>query len=110
MSGRTPLGIGATVQNAFAGSQYEFAPYDCTLEVGVLADKTQVSMALYSGPDVLAEPGSIVPSAAAEAAPKYPDEYHWEDEAAGGDRLKLSLTNGNAAATVVNWVVRITPA
>lgn len=110
ISGRTALGIGGSVANVLLGSQYELAPFDGTIEVGVKADKSQVTCQIFSGPDVLAEPGSAVPFAAAEAMPVYPDDYHWEDEVAHGDRLKLGLLNGNAQATVVNWAVRITPA
>jgi len=109
MTGRTPLAIGASVTNVLLGSQYELAPFDCTIEVGCLCDKNLVTMNLFSGSDVLAEPGSAVPVGTLDAFPKYPDEYHWEDEAAQGDRLKLGFVNGNAAATVVTWALRITP-
>lgn len=109
ISQRVPIAIGATVLNVLAGSQYELAPFDGTIEVGLMADKNLVTCAVFSGPDVLAEPGTPVPFAAAEAMPKYPDDFHLEDEVAQGDRLKIMLVNGNAAATVVNVVLRITP-
>lgn len=110
ISGRTSLAIGATVVNVLSGSQYEFAPFDGTIEVGLMADGNLVQMALFSGPDVLQEPGGIVPFAAAEATPKYPDDYQWEDEVASGDRIKLQLVNASGAARIVNWALRVTPA
>jgi hypothetical protein len=110
ISGRTSIATGATVQNVLLGSQYELAPFDGTIEIGIFADKNLVTCAIFSGPDVLQEPGGAVPFGAAEAMPRYPDDYHWEDEVAQGDRLKLTLVNGNAATTLVNWVVRATPA
>jgi len=110
ISGRTALGVGASVANVLLGSQYELAPFDGTIEVGIFSDKNLNTCSIFSGPDVLQEPGGAVPFGAAEAMPKYPDDYHWEDEVAQGDRLKISLSNGNALASVVNWVVRITPA
>lgn len=110
ISGRTSIAAGASVANVFLGSQYELAPFDGTIEIGVMADKNLVDLAIFSGPDVLAEPGSAVPFAASEAMPKYPDDYHWEDEVAQGDRLKLSLHNGNAATSIVSWALRLTPA
>ncbi len=110
ISGRTALAIGGSTANVLLGSQYELAPFDGTIEVGIKSDKNLNTCAIFSGPDVLAEPGSSVPFAAAEAMPVYPDDYHWEDEVAQGDRLKITLTNGNAAASVVNWAVRLTPA
>lgn len=110
ISGRTSIATGVTVQNVLSGSQYEFAPFDGTIEIGVFADKNLVTLAVFSGPDTLQEPGGAVPFGAAEAMPKYPDDYHWEDEVAAGDRLKLTLVNGNAATTLVNWVLRMSPA
>lgn len=110
ISGRTTIATGATVQNVLSGSQYELAPFDGTVEIAAFADKAQVTCGVFSGPDVLQEPGGSVPFGATEAMPKYPDDYHWEDEVASGDRIKLTFTNGNAATTIVNWVVRMTPA
>jgi hypothetical protein len=110
MSGRVSVGIGLSVANVLLGSQYELAPFDGTVEIGIFADKNLVDCAVFAGPDVLQEPGGLVPFGAAEATPKYPDDYHWEDEVAKGDRLKVTLHNGNAAISIVNWVVRLTPA
>jgi hypothetical protein len=110
MAFRNSILTGGSVSNVFLGSQYELAPYDCTIEIGIFADKNLVTCSVFSGPDVLQEPGGPVPFGASEAMPKYPDDYHWEDEAAGGDRLKVSLLNGNAATALVNTVMRITPA
>lgn len=107
---RFSIAAGATVDNALQQSQYEFAPFDGTIEVGIFADKNLVTCSIFSGPDVLSEPGGAVPFGAAEAMPIYPDHYHWEDEVAKGDRLKVSLVNGNAATAIVNVVLRATPA
>jgi hypothetical protein len=109
---RVSLAIGTTVDNVLANSQYEFAPFDGTIEIGMFAPRSLLSCAIFSGPDVLAEPGTPIPFGSAEALPKYPDDYHWEDEVAQGDRLKITVTNANSAAgpDVVNVVLRMTPA
>ena|SRR5207245_1649516 len=116
---RVSLGIGTTVDNALANSQYEFAPFDGTIEVGVVASAPLVTLAIFAGPDVLAEPNTPVPfpsgataAAPIELMPIYPDNYHWEDEVAHGDRLKISLSNGNTAGGphIVNVILRLTPA
>lgn len=100
-----------TVDNALAASQYEFAPFDGTIEVGIFSNANLVTTAIFSGPDVLAEPGTAVPFiTGTEQLPKYPDDYHWEDEVAQGDRLKVSLVNANAGTAIVNVVLRLTPA
>lgn len=108
ISGRNSIAAGASVTNVLSGSQYEFAPFDGTMVVGMKADKNLVTVAIFSGPDTLQEPGGAVPIAASEATPNYPDDYAWEDSVARGDRIKVTLTNGNAATTIVNWSVRFT--
>ena len=112
ISGRRSLTTGTSSPNGneLLGSQYELAPFDGTMLIGCKADKAQVTLSIFSGPDTLQEPGGAVPIASTESTPAYPDDYHWEDEVAKGDRIKLSFTNGNAATTIVNWVVRLTPA
>lgn len=110
ISGRNVLATGTTVQNVLSGSQYELAPFDGTIEIGCRANVNLVTCAIFSGPDVLQEPGGFVPLAAVDTAPSYPDDYHWEDEVAEGDRLKLSFVNGNAASATVMWALRLTPA
>lgn len=113
ISGRNSLTTGASVKNVLAGSQYEFMPFDGTIEVLAKADRAQVTCNVFSGPDILCEPGTgvpIAPTAGTEAAPVYPDDSIAEDEAAQGDRLGLGFVNGNALTAVINWQVKITPA
>lgn len=113
MSGRTSVGIGANSGNVLLGQQYELAPFDGTVEIAAVADRNLVSCAIFSGPDILQQPGGLVAfkaAAATEVTPAYPDDYHWEDEVAKGDRLSLAFQNGNAAIAIVNWAVRLTPA
>jgi hypothetical protein len=116
---RIPLANGTVTDNALANSQYEFAPFDGTIEVGIMAPSPLWQCAIFSGPDVLAEPGTPLPytatgtsAAPVESMPKYPDDYHFEDEVAQGDRLKISLSNTNtvAATGTANVVLRLTPA
>lgn len=112
MGGQTTLLTGTSNTNVLLGLQYELAPFDCTIEVGVMSSRSNTTMALASGPDILAQAGTIVPfsgTAGTTGFPKYPDDYHWEDEAAAGDRISLGLSNPDAATAVVNWFVRVTP-
>jgi hypothetical protein len=111
ISGRNVLAANAVVANVLAGSQYEFAPFNGNMQIGLtvnVAGPTGATMAIFAGPDVLAEPGSPIPPYTTEQFPKYPDDYHWEDMVAQGDRLKIGLAAGSAGATV-NWVLRINP-
>jgi hypothetical protein len=110
ISKRFSMATGTTVDNALSGSQYEFAPFDGTIEIGIFSNANLVSTSIFSGPDTLAEPGTPVPFGAAEALPVYPDHYPFEDEVAHGDRLKVQLVNNNAGTALVNVILRLTPA
>ncbi len=113
MSGKVTLAASATVQNVFLGSQYEMAPFDGTIEIGMSSDRATTTYACFSGPDVLQEPGGQVPFhvIGTQSSPVYPDDYVVEDEVARGDRLKLTLTNGDAVnPAIVNFRLNISPA
>lgn len=110
MSGSTSVAAGAQSGNVLLGQQYELAPFDGTLEIGAFAAATGLTCSIFSGPDVLQQPGGFVPFGAAAGNPVYPDHYLWEDEVAVGDRLSLIFNNPTAGAIVVNWAVRLTPA
>lgn len=112
ISGKSVLLTGTTVANVLLGSQYELAPFDGTIEIAALSDKNDTQIAIFSGPDVLQEPGGACPfsGAATGVTPKYPDDYHWEDEVAKGDRLKITFFNPNAATATILWSLRLTPA
>ena len=75
MSGRASLAAGASSGNVLLGQQYELAPFDGTIEVGIVADKNLVTCSVFSGPDILQQPGGLVPVGTLDAPPKYPDDY-----------------------------------
>lgn len=114
ISGKATIPAGGQVANVLLGSQYELAPFDGTIEIGLRSNRVGTQCAIFSGPDTLQEPGGQVPfgpTVGTESMPVYPDDYHWEDEVAHGDRLKVNLVNTDAVNTaIVNWVLRITPA
>jgi hypothetical protein len=119
MSFTNVMAAGATILNVFLGSQYELAPFDGTIEVGIAVALTTfvantvatgVTCSIFSGPDVLLEPGSPVPPKLLIGIPVYPDDYIVEDEVAQGDRLKVGLVNGNAASVTAITSLKITPA
>jgi hypothetical protein len=96
----------ATVDNALSGSQFEFLPFDASVEFGVVAAAAGIVMDVYSGADTLIESGVV---SAANRSPIYPDDYDLVDAAAAGERLKVRLRNTTGAAIVVNVAVRLTP-
>jgi hypothetical protein len=109
ISGRQSVGFGTTFL-PFSGSQFEYIPFDGELEIGLKVDRTLVTATLFSGPDVLGEPGQMIPVGAANEPPKVPDDFHWIEKVAQGDRMKLLISEGNASGTsVLFFVARLTP-
>lgn len=106
ISGSTSIGAGVTT-NLLVGQQYEFMPFDGTVEIGVQAAAAGLTCSVFAGSDILQQPGGIVPSGGAGSMPKYPDDYHWEDTCLDGDRLAVNVTNPTGGAIVLNWVVRL---
>ncbi len=105
---RTAFAAAGSVANVLLGSQYELAPFNGTMQVGITVTVVNAcTFSLFAGPDVLQEPGGIIPFYGTEQMPRYPDDYHWEDEVAHGDRLKVGLVA--TAACNVNTSVRINP-
>lgn len=101
------IAANSVVDNVLAGSQFEFLPYDASLEFGLVGDATAADLRLdvYSGQDTLAE--NMQPSAA-NRVPLYPDDFALTDVAAAGERIKVRVRNTAAAARVFNYSVRIT--
>lgn len=105
---RTSVAAGAVNDNLLANSQFEFLPYDASLEFGINGDANgqEVIVDVYSGQDVLAE---SMPLNAQARAPVYPDDYSLTDVAAAGERLKIRARNTGAGAHIVFVSVRVTP-
>lgn len=105
---RVPMTASQSIENALAGSAYEYLPFPAFVEIGIEADATGVLATVTSGTDVLQEEGPVQ-IGTINVSPKYPDDYFLSDEAAPGDRLKIKLRDTSAAARVVMIGVRITP-
>lgn len=107
ISVRTALGANGTAE-PLTGSQYEFLPFDAYVEFGLAADANGVLASVSSGNDILMEEGPIGALKAINTPPTYPDDFHLNDAAAAGERLKIRLRDTSGAARVVMTIVRIT--
>lgn len=96
--------------NLMLNSQYEYLPWPAAVEFGLMADATGLVLTLQSGSDVLSEEGPVPFSATAGLYPKYPDDFHWSDEAAMGDRIKVLVRNTTGAGIPCRLVSKLTPA
>ncbi len=92
--------------SALADDQFEYLPYNALVQFAVSADATGVLMTIFSGGDLLMDEGPV-PIGTINVFPKYPDDYHLEDVAAGGERLKIRLRDTSAAVRTVMVGVRI---
>lgn len=104
---RVALGASATAQ-PLSGSQYEFLPFDASVEIAMQADATGVLASVYSGSDVLMQEGPVQ-IGTINVMPKYPDDFYLTDVAAAGERLSIVLRDTSGAARVVMVTVRLTP-
>lgn len=100
------IAANASLENALAGSQFEFLPYNAFLEFGLQGSAAGLVADIYSGQDVLAE-GIAIPLQ--NRYPLYPDDFNLNDVAAGGERIKVRIRNTTAGALSAFWAVRITP-
>lgn len=108
IQGSTSVAGVTVVDNVLQGSQFEFLPYNASLEFGMNGDANGVDLRVdvYSGQDVLMEQGQM---SAQARIPIYPDDYQLTDVAAAGERIKIRVRNVNAAARTFFFAVRITP-
>jgi len=96
------------VDNLVTGSQFEFLPFDASLEFGINGDAGGADLRIdaYSGQDTLAE---NMTANSANRMPIFPDDYVLTDVAAAGERIKVRIRNTNATlARTVFFALRIT--
>ena len=96
----------ATNDNVITGSQFEYLPYNCSLEFGLVGSATGLQADAYSGSDVLCESMAI---STQNRFPVYPDDYTLTDVAAAGERVKVRIKNTTGGALTYFVAIRITP-
>lgn len=108
---RFTVGIGATVANALAGSQFEFVRVPSRIQVYVTQDPGDLAEAeVFFGQEIEYPAGIISEAAAAVRGPIIPDDLIVDDIAAPNDRLVIRLTEtGGAATAIVRGLVKVTP-
>lgn len=95
--------------NPLAGSQYEFLPFDATIQFAAFADPDdEVEATLFSGTDVLLE-GSELDEKAATEPIKIGEDELVRDVVAAGERLGYQVREIGGAAARVRTVIVITP-
>jgi len=109
IQGSVSVAASSVNDNVLNGSQFEFLPYDASLEFGLNGDANGADLRVdvYSGQDVLME---SAPMNVKAAIPVYPDDFVLTDVAGAGERIKVRVRNTSAAgARSLFYSVRITP-
>jgi hypothetical protein len=99
----------AVNDNVLAGSQFEFAPYNASVNFGLNGDANggDLRVDVYSGNDMLCE--QLVPNSQ-NRVPVNPDDYILSDVVGRGERIKIRVRNTSAAgARVLFFGVIMTP-
>lgn len=84
--------------NAWVGTQFEFAPYDSSLQLSVLGSATGLSLTFATGADTLCIDQALSVVSAANKYGVYPDDYVIYDAVGAGERIVEALRNTTAGA------------
>ena len=99
------VGIGATVENALAGSAFEFLSRNSIVSIGVTAAATGTFVTVQSGPNIVLEES---PTYVLGTFPVIPDQMVYNEVGRQGDRLVVRLRNPTAGAIIMRVVVQVT--
>jgi len=99
------VGIGATVENALAGSAFEFLPRNSIVSIGVTAAATGTFTTVQSGASIVLEES---PTYVKTTFPIIPDEMVYNEVGRAGDRIVVRLRNPTAGAVVMRVIAQIT--
>lgn len=91
------IGAGASNNNLFAGSAFEFARSRSLISLGVTAAATGTFITINSGSDVVLEES---PPYVATVFPVVPDQMFYNDIMEAGDRLRLAARNPTGGAVI----------
>lgn len=100
------VAAGATNENVFSGSAFEFARQNQVASFGVTQSATGGFATLQSGGDVIAEEFS---PPVLTRYPIIPDEMYFNDVMAVGDRMVLRFRNPTGGALTVRALAQVQP-
>lgn len=100
------VAAGASNDNIFAGSAFEFARGNQAVSIGVAQSATGGFATITAGPDIIAEEFS---PAILNRFPIIPDEMYYNDVMGMMDRLVLRYRNPTGGALTVRAIAQIQP-
>lgn len=96
----------ATIENLLTGSQWEFAPYNASIEIATIGAAVGLIGDVSTGADVVAENYAV---SNANRYPILPDDFLIFDVVNAGERIKIRIRNTTGGAIVVNVAMRLMP-
>lgn len=102
---KVSVAAGASNENAFQGSAFEFLSRNAVVSIGVQCDTAGCFVTLQSGSDIVLEESE---SAVGTGYPRIPDEMFYNDVGQQGDRLVCRLRNPTAGAVEFFVIAQIT--
>jgi hypothetical protein len=100
------VAAGASNNNIFSGSAFEFARTPQLVSVGVTVSATGGFARIQNGSDIVAEEFSPF---ILTTPPVIPDHMYFSDYSAIGDRLIVAFRNPTGGALTINSVAQISP-
>lgn len=98
------VAAGETVENALAGSAFEFLRRPSLVSAGVTSQSTGTFVTVQSGSDIVLEES---PALVLGTFPVIPDQMVYNDVGVVGDRLVIRLRNPTAGAIAMRVLVQI---
>lgn len=100
----TSVGAGASNDNLFSGSAFEYARAPGVVSIGVTASATGGFITIQAGPTIILEES---PPVVKTTMPVVPDDFLYTAAVAPGDRLVLRCRNPTGGAVVFRAVAQI---
>lgn len=98
------VGAGATIENAVAGSAFEFLRGRSIVSVGITAAATGTFVTLQSGAEIILEES---PPMVQLTFPRIPDEMAYNFAGIAQDRIVVRLRNPTAGSIIMRVMVQI---
>ena len=95
--------------NVWTGTQFEFAPYNALMELGVMGSATGLQTTIATGADTLCIDQQVTVVRAANQMPIYPDDFIFTDVLGIGQRIIEALRNTTAGTLTGFSSIRLTP-
>lgn len=102
---KVSVAAGASNENAFQGSAFEFLNRNSVVSMGVQASVAGCFVTIQSGSDIVLEESE---AAVGTAYPRIPDEMFYNDVGQQGDRLVCRLRNPTGGAVDFYVIAQIT--